>query len=138
MQIKVPKFIGKFIEKAIESASLKPGDVVRHPDALQVNGRTLLYFKADACVGCDQLDVFIGQLSKQNSTDLRVIDARKGQLPEDIYGGQLLLDQDGTLRRTYKVSMFPTLILLSESGRVEAVLIGQSDVNDVKRGLDFA
>ncbi|CAM3508120.1 hypothetical protein DEFR109230_00220 [Deinococcus frigens] len=60
-------------------------------------------------MGCDRLDMFIGRLASASGLDLRVIDARRGELPEHGYGEQLLLDAGGKIGRAYSVRSFPHL-----------------------------
>ena len=92
-------------------------------------------------MACDTLDVFLGQLAHAHGLDLRVIDARRGDLPPHAYGDALHLDTDGSLRRPYRVQVYPTLVLTGPDGRIEAVVtdVPEQDAQaSVTRGLGLA
>ncbi|BBN93599.1 hypothetical protein DEIGR_102918 [Deinococcus grandis] len=81
VHIRLPRPIGALLGRLIAARTVQPGAVVPPPAALNVTRRTLLSFKTEACVACDTLDVFLGQLAHTHGLDLRVIDARRGDLP---------------------------------------------------------
>lgn len=122
VRIRLPRPIGALLGRLIAARTVQPGAVVPPPAALNVTRRTLLSFKTEACVACDTLDVFLGQLAHTHGLDLRVIDARRGDLPPHAYGDALHLDTDGSLRRPYRVQVYPTLVLTGPDGRIEAVV----------------
>lgn len=135
VQIKLPAFCKPVLEGALRRMSLRVGEFVPPPPALELRERTLLYFKTEACVACDGLDLFVGQLAASRGLDLRVIDARRGAVPEQGYGGALRLDRDGRLRRAYRVRMFPTLVLMAPGGRVDAVHLGGGTAAQIQAAL---
>lgn len=135
MPIKVPRFVGQWIAKRLQASLPQPGTTVTPPSELALTRRSLLYFKAENCVACGPLELFIGQLAAQNGLDLRVIDYRKGELPETVYGGQLLLDKGGSIGKCYGVRMFPTLILTDERGLIGATCAGESERDRVAAEL---
>ncbi|MDV6374482.1 TlpA family protein disulfide reductase [Deinococcus arenicola] len=139
IKLKVPPFVGSLLERLFSIFTVKPGATVPPPSALKVTRRTLLYFKSEGCVGCDRLDMFIGRLASASGLDLRVIDARRGDLPEHGYGEQLLLDTGGKIGRAYRVGVFPTLILTNPAGGVERVMVGgSSEEGAIRAGLGLA
>ncbi|WP_162485432.1 TlpA family protein disulfide reductase [Deinococcus deserti] len=115
------------MDKLVASSGPRPGEIIHPPAALNLKRRTLLYFKAEACIGCDQMDRYIARLAATGGVDLRVIDARRGDLPEHAYGDQLLLDSRGELWKQYRVRAFPTLVLTSAAGDVESTLVGNPE-----------
>lgn len=136
MQIRLPRVLGTFIARRLTARAIQPGAVIHPPAALNVSGRTLLYFKSEGCAPCDGIDLFIGRLASASGLSLRVVDARRGALPEHGYGDGLLLDKTGELRRAYRVNVFPTLILTDEHGRVERVIVGgEADEGAIRAGL---
>ncbi|WP_155298890.1 hypothetical protein [Deinococcus kurensis] len=144
VRIRLPRPIGALLSRLIAARTVQPGAVVPPPAALNVTRRTLLSFKTEACVACvacDTLDVFLGQLAHTHGLDLRVIDARRGDLPSHAYGDALHLDADGSLRRPYRVQVYPTLVLTGPDGRIEAVVtnVPEQDAQaSVTRGLGLA
>ena len=122
IRIRLPRPLGALLTRLVAARTVQPGAVVPPPAALNVTRRTLLSFKTEACVACDTLDVFLGQLAHTHGLDLRVIDARRGDLPPHAYGDALHLDTDGSLRRPYRVQVYPTLVLTGPDGRIEAVV----------------
>ncbi|UBV44734.1 hypothetical protein LAJ19_16385 (plasmid) [Deinococcus taeanensis] len=124
MQIKVPQWLGQFIEKRLAARLPRRGDQVTPCKQLRLTRRTLLYFKAEQCVACGTVEMYIGQLAAANNLDLRVIDFRRGELPEAVYGGQLLLDQTREIGRRYRVFSFPTLVITDEHGVIEGAIAG--------------
>lgn len=138
IKLRVPPFVGSLLERLFSASTVRVGATVQPPPALALTRRTLLYFKSEGCVGCDKLDMFIGRLASASGLDLRMIDARRGELPEDGYGEQLLLDQDGEIRRAYRVHVFPTLILTGPAGGVERVMVGDSEEGAIRAGLGLA
>lgn len=122
IRIRLPRPLGALPSRLIAARTIQPGAVVPPPAALNVTRRTLLSFKTEACVACDTLDVFLGQLAHTHGLDLRVIDARRGDLPPHAYGDALHLDANGSLRRPYHVQVYPTLVLTGPDGRIEAVV----------------
>lgn len=135
LKIRVPKFIGRWLDQRFQASLPRPGSTVIPPSELGLTRRTLLYFKAEHCVACGPLEMFIGQLASQNGLDLRVIDFRRGELPETVYGDQLLLDKDGSVGKRYRVSVFPTLVLTDEHGLIGGALAGVSERDKVAAGL---
>ncbi|CAM4100556.1 TlpA family protein disulfide reductase [Deinococcus marmoris] len=133
IKLKVPPFVGSLLERLFSASTVKPGANVQPPHALKLTRRTLLYFKSEGCVGCDKLDMFIGRLASASGLDLRVIDARRGELPEHGYGEQLLLDTGGRIGRAYRVRVFPTLVLTNPAGEVERVMVGGSSEEEAIR-----
>ncbi|MFD1730863.1 TlpA family protein disulfide reductase [Deinococcus malanensis] len=123
VQIRLPRFLGPLMDQLVAASGPRPGETIPLP-SLNLTRRTLLYFKAEACVGCDQIDLFIGRLAATAGVDLRVIDARRGTLPDHAYGEQLVLDRGAELRRQYRVRVFPTLVLTSVAGKIEGALVG--------------
>ncbi|MFK7603096.1 TlpA family protein disulfide reductase [Deinococcus sp. SM5_A1] len=137
--LKVPPFIGSLLERLFSASTVKSGAIVQPPHALKLTRRTLLYFKSEGCVGCDKLDMFIGRLAAASGLGLRVIDARRGELPEHGYGEQLLLDTGGRIGRAYRVRVFPTLVLTNPAGEVERVMVGgSSEEGAIRAGLGLA
>lgn len=139
LRIKVPRILGSAIEKLLTRSTVQPGAVVPPPAALSLTRRTLLYFKSEGCAPCAGIDLFIGRLAASYGLDLRMVDARRGAAPAASYGGPLLLDGSGELRRAYGVHVFPTLILTGADGHVERVLVGGgADEEPIRRGLGLA
>ncbi|WP_157451124.1 TlpA family protein disulfide reductase [Deinococcus puniceus] len=124
IKIKLPRVLGTVLDKVFSMSVPKAGSVRPPPTVLTLTKQTLLYFKAEACVGCDQLDMFVGRFAAAHQLDIRVIDARRGDLPEHGYGDQLILDADGRIRKGYGVYAFPTLIVTDPLGRIHAALVG--------------
>lgn len=136
IRLRLPSFLGRAIGSWLTRSTVKAGQTTPPPPALGLTRRTLLYFKSEGCAPCDGIDLFIGQLAASSGLDLRVVDARRGEAPEEGYGGPLLLDRDGTLRRAYGVQVFPTLLVTDPGGRVERVLTGvQADEEQIRTGL---
>ncbi len=134
--LKLPRGVGSLLRRVLTASTVRAGATVPPPPALGLTGRTLLYFKAEGCVGCDRLDLFIGRLAHVCGLDLRVIDARRGELPEHGYGEQLMLDRGRRIGRAYGVRVFPTLVLTGPSGRVERVVVGGSpEEGAIRAGL---
>ena len=65
----------------------------------------------------------------------RVIDDRKGELPETVYGGQLLLDTDRSIGQRYGVQVFPTLIPTDERWLISATCAGEGERDRVTTKL---
>jgi hypothetical protein len=136
IKIRVPPFIGSIITHLLTTATVKTGATVSPSPALNLTRRTLLYFKSVGCVGCDELDMFIGRLASASGLDLRVIDARRSEMPEHAYGDQLLLDKDGSIGRAYGIRIFPTLVLTTSAGKIEKVIAGASSKEEsIRAGL---
>ncbi|GGM07881.1 TlpA family protein disulfide reductase [Deinococcus aerophilus] len=136
IRLRVPPVIGVLLERLLTASTVRAGATVPPPPALELTGRTLLYFKAEGCVGCDRLDLFIGRLACACGLDLRVIDARRGELPEHGYGEQLVLDHGGRIGRAYRVGVFPTLVLTGPAGVIERVVVGGSpEEGAIRAGL---
>jgi len=139
LRLKVPRFVGGVLEGLLSRSTVKAGQAVAPPPALGLTRRTLLYFKSEGCAPCDGIDLFIGRLVASSGLDLRVVDARRGEGPEDVYGGSLLLDRDGALRRAYGVQVFPTLLVTDTGGRIERVIVGgEADEGAIQRELGLA
>lgn len=124
MQIKVPRWLGQAIEKRLAAGLPQLGDQVTPCEQLQLTRKTLLYFKAEHCVACGTVEMHIAQLAATNNLDLRVIDFRRGELPEAVYGGQLLLDHKREIGRRYRVVSFPTLVITDEQGIIGGAIAG--------------
>lgn len=136
IKIKLPPLFDSIITRLLTNATVKAGATIPPSPALNLNRRTLLYFKSVGCIGCDELDMFIGRLTSASGLDLRVIDARRSEMPEHAYGDQLLLDKDGSIGRTYRIRMFPTLILTTPAGEIERVMAGASSKEEaIRAGL---
>lgn len=136
IKLKVPPLLGSVLTRLFTAATVKAGAVIPPASALNLTRRTLLYFKSVGCVGCDELDMFIGRLASTSGLDLRVIDARRSEMPEHAYGDQLLLDKDGSIGRAYGVRMFPTLVLTTPAGEIEKVMAGASSrEEEIRAGL---
>ncbi|MPY65227.1 hypothetical protein F8S09_00770 [Deinococcus sp. SDU3-2] len=139
IRLRLPAFLGRALGSLLTRSAVKAGQTVAPPPALGLTRRSLLYFKSEGCAPCDGIDLFIGQLAASSDLDLRVVDARRGEVPEQVYGGSLLLDRDGTLRRAYGVNVFPTLLVTGPGGQVERVLVGaEADEAQIRAGLGLA
>ena len=139
IRLRLPSFLGRALGALLARSTVKAGQTVTPPSALGLTRRTLLYFKSEGCAPCDGIDLFVGRLAAAGGLDLRVVDARRGEVPEQVYGGSLLLDRDGSLRRAYGVNVFPTLLVTGPDGEVERVLVG-ADANEaqIRAGLGLA
>lgn len=126
------ELLGRVLQKFLE-ASIK-----RNQNPLNLSDPSLLYFKAHACIGCGQIEMFIGSMANSNGRKLIIIDADSGDLPEDIYGGQLILDKDGGIRKAYGVRAFPTLICTGAGGVVESFVVGASSREKIAKRLNLA
>lgn len=132
MQIRLPRPVTAWL---LARLAIPAGTVVTPPPVLGLTGRSLLYFKAKGCVACSDIDLFIARLARRHGLDLRVIDASPG-LPEGLYGGELLHDSGGALRRAYRVRGFPTFVITGPGGAVEhASLGGEADEALMERQL---
>lgn len=139
IRLRFPFFLGHAIGNLLTRSAVKAEQTVPPPPALGLTRRTLLYFKSEGCAPCDGIDLFIGRLAASAGLDLRVVDARRGELPEHGYGDGLLLDRDGSLRRSYGVRVFPTLLVTGPGGQVERVLVGaEADERQIRAGLGLA
>ncbi|MVN85740.1 hypothetical protein GO986_03065 [Deinococcus sp. HMF7620] len=123
IRLKLPQPIGRLLARLLTARTVRPGAVILPPAALKVQGPTLLYFKTEACVACEGLDLWVGQLAASAGLKLRVIDARRGEVPLHAYGDDLLLDEGGEVRRAYGIRVFPTLVLTNPSGDIERVVM---------------
>ncbi|WP_104990178.1 thioredoxin family protein [Deinococcus sp. NW-56] len=139
IRLRLPPFLGRALGHLLTRSTAKAGQTVPPPPALGLTRRSLLYFKSEGCAPCDGIDLFIGRLAAAGGLDLRVVDARRGEVPEQVYGGSLLLDREGSMRRAYGVRVFPTLLVTGPGGQVERVLVG-ADANEeqVRAGLGLA
>lgn len=136
LRIKVPRWVGVALSRRLARSTTRPGSVVPPPAPLALTRRSLLYFKSEGCAPCDGIDLFIGRLAASAGLDLRVIDARRGQVLEHGYGGPLLLDRTGEIGRAYGVQVFPTLLVTTAGGEVERVLVGgEADEHVVRERL---
>lgn len=132
MQIRLPRSVGTWLRSRL---AIPVGTVVTPPPVLGLTGRTLLYFKARGCVACGDIDLFIAQLARRHGLALRIIDASP-ELPEGMYGRELLHDGGGVLRRAYRVRGFPTFVITGPGGAVEhASLGGEADEAGMERQL---
>lgn len=138
IKIRLPKFIGRLLQNVLDKSALNPGQFVEAPEILKISRCTILYFKAENCISCGDIDIYIGQLCSSKNIDLRVIDASNNSLPDSVYGGQLILDRDGSIRKKYKVVIFPTLVMVKHSGEVCSVSVGESDKEKVSSALKLA
>ncbi|MBZ9751195.1 hypothetical protein K7W42_09995 [Deinococcus sp. HMF7604] len=138
IRLKLPRPVGRLLARLLTARTVCPGAVVLPPAALKVQGPTLLYFKTEACVACDGLDLCVGQLAASAGLELRVIDARRGELPPHAYGDALLLDEGGEVRRAYGIRVFPTLVLTSPGGHIERVVMEVPEEPEAARGAVIA
>lgn len=139
IRLRLPPFLGRALGALLTRSAVKAGQTVAPPPALGLTRRTLLYFKSEGCAPCDGIDLFIGRLAASGGLDLRVVDAQRGEVSEQAYGGPLLLDRDGSLRRAYGVQVFPTLLVTGPGGQVERVLVGaDADEGQIRTGLGLA
>lgn len=139
IRLRLPAFLGRALSALLTRSTVKAGRTVTPPPTLGLTRRTLLYFGSEGCAPCDGIDLFIGRLAAGSGLDLQVVDARRGEAPEEGYGGSLLLDRDGSLRRAYGVNVFPTLLVAGPGGQVERVLVGaDADEAQIRAGLGLA
>lgn len=139
IRLRLPPILGRALGALLARSTVKAGQTVAPPPSLGLTRRTLLYFKSEGCAPCAGIDLFIGRLAASSGLDLRVVDARRGEVPEQVYGGSLLLDRDGSLRRAYGVQVFPTLLVTGPGGQVERVLVGtDADEGQIRSGLGLA
>lgn len=99
------------------------GRVAPHFPQLSANpGPTLLYFRTRGCTVCDLIDIRVAQASKRAGVKLLTIDRyAKSDDPQDqlIYGEPgNILDKGGIINKAYGIGVYPSLVLINNSGTI--------------------